>query len=327
MTSWSIGRSPSHAPSLHVGAFGKTPSAADFLYFGPIDSGTQAFRAWLEEGVSWAAARQPNLWQVASEDRRVFGFLFRAPSGNVLVGAVRPSTDAVGRNFPISAYVELPDVGLSDKPQVLPLALGDLWQHAADAILTDNVLAAVSDLEAALVSGSLAPLSTLTDDARQYADWARATHLSLALEAVFGSNARACAIQAVHTIHEAILPFRGREQPKTPLSVRVPLGGSGAGAAAFWVDVVRHTAGWKNTVPSFFWSFQDGRGEAIVQLGDVPASSLSALWLADPNSEHMCDLTHLVPSDGTRFLPLLPPAVAAALTREDARVIDLLNAF
>ena len=131
----------------------------------------------------------------------------------------------------------------------------------------------------------------------------------------------------MHTINEAISPFHGKERPKTPLSVRVPLGAAGAGAAAFWIDVVRRAAAWRDTVPTFFWSSREDGGEAIVQLGDVPPSSLSALWHADAGSDHVCDLTHLVADDAAKFLPLLPPAVASALTRQDARVIDLLNAL
>ena len=64
-----------------------------------------------------------------------------------------------------------------------------------------------------------------------------------------------------------------------------------------------------------------------MQLGDVPASSLSALWDAEAGSDHVCDLTHLAADGAAKFLPLLPPALASALTRHDARVIDFLNAL
>jgi type VI secretion system ImpM family protein len=324
MTPWAAGQA---AVNARVGAFGKTPRAADFLYYGPVDADTQAFRGWLEEGVSWASTREPDLWRQPQAEMQVFGFVFRAQGGNLLVGALRPSSDAVGRDFPISAYVVLPGAGLGNQPHVLPLWLGELLQHAAEAVLAADVHDAVARLEATLSGGTLLPLSRLHEDARDYAEWVSATELTVALDALFGFESRASSIQAVHTIYEAILPFHGKERPKTPLSVRVPLGSAGAGAAAFWIDVVRHAAGWRETVPTFFWSSREGGGEAIVQLGDVPASTLSALWRADPESNHVCDLTHLVPNDAPKFLPLLPPAVAAALTREDARVIDLLNAL
>ncbi|HYQ43731.1 MAG TPA: type VI secretion system-associated protein TagF [Polyangiaceae bacterium] len=324
----SVGGYPSVAAGgARVGAFGKTPRAADFLYYGPVDADTQAFRDWLEDGVSWASARTPDVWRLPATELPVFGFVFRAPGGNLVVGALRASSDSVGRDFPISAYVVLPGAGLGNHPHVLPLWLGELLQDAAGAVLADDVLGAVARLEVTISSGALLPVSGLHQDARDYAEWVDATELTAAFDTLFGEESRASAIQALHTIYEAILPFRGKERPKTPLSVRVPLGAAGAGGAAFWIDVVRHAAGWRDTVPTFFWSSQDGGGEAIVQLGDVPASSLPALWHADAGREHVCDLTHLAAADAARFFPLLPPAVATVLTRADARVSDLLNAL
>ena len=46
----------------------------------------------------------------------------------------------------------------------------------------------------------------------------------------------------------------------------------------------------------------------------------SADWTASWNRSVVSD-------DASKFLPFLPPAVASALTRDDARVIDLLNAL
>ena len=317
---------PLAANALKVGAYGKTPFGADFLFSGPIDPDVQAFRAWLEDAVGWASVHQPQLWPTALHDNRVFGFVFRGPSGNMLVGALKPSVDAVGRHFPISVYVSAASSTLHDKPQILPLSFGDVLQYAADAVLTAHVQQAVLGLEVALNQGSVV-LSNVDTDASEYAAWRETTPLVTAFDAISGASGRGSAAQILHTICEAIGPFRGQETPKTPLSVRVPLGGSGAGAAAFWIDVVRHAAGWRRTVPSVFWSFQGGSGEALVQLGDVHPSSLSELWLPDPESAVVCDLTRVSTTDSARFLPLLRPAVAAALTRPDARVIDLMTAL
>jgi len=321
------GHASAAATGVRVGAFGKTPRQADFLYYGPADADIQAFHKWLEDGVSWVAARTPELWPQLRAEPPVCGFVFRAPGGSLLVGALRPSSDAVGRDFPLSAYVVLPAAGLANQPHVLPLWLGELLQHAAGAILASDVQGALAQLEATLAGGTLLPLAGLQQDARDYAEWVNTTELTAAFDALFGEEARASAIQALHTIQEAISPFRGKERPKTPLSVCVPLGVSGAGAAAFWIDVVRRAAGWRDTVPTFFWSSREDGGEAIVQLGDVPASSLPALWHVGARNDHVCDLTRLAPEEAPKFWPLLPPAVAAVLTRPDARVIDLLNAL
>ncbi|HEY2409957.1 MAG TPA: type VI secretion system-associated protein TagF [Polyangiaceae bacterium] len=316
--------------TFRFGLYGKVPQAGDFLSYGPADGAAEVFRSWLEHGVSWPLSRRPDVWRQALEQPRVFALVFRAPLGQLVVGALRPSRDAAERHFPLSAYAIVDAATLSGRPHVAPLSFGDLLQHMADVVLAPEPLQAIAGVEGALTPGGAAPFFPFEEDLRQYATWAEATSLAGAWTAVLGAEpslVQAHAVHAVHTIWEAILPWQGREEPPTPLSVRVPLGSAGVGAGAFWIDIARRAAGWQSTVPTVFWSVQDGSGEALLQLGDVPPSSLCELWVPNPESDHVCDLTRPSAVDVGAILARLPPGLAAALSRGDGNVADFMMAF
>src|SRR5262249_48093807 len=149
---------------------------------------------------------------------------------------------------------------------------------------------------------------------RDYDAWVENTYLTQAWTAVFGPDVGSRPFHCVQTITEAIAPWRGREEPPTPLSVRLPLGYGGGAAGAFWVDIVRRAAGWRATVPTLFWAFDDSSGEVLVQLGEVPPSSMAELWQPDANSDHVCDLTRPTSVDSSRFMEQLSQPLAAVLS-------------
>jgi type VI secretion system ImpM family protein len=307
--------------SSRVGLFGKLPSTGDFVQRGPVSGTVAAFRSWLEQGVERAALRKTDPLRAALDDARVFAFVFRRDGSEIVVGALKPSVDAAQRRFPLSVYMLLDAVHVCGAPHLLPLGLGDFLQDAADALLSDDVVGAIERLDPSYAAAPLAPAS-FPEQAYEYDGWAGSTAIHAAFEAVF-AQAAGPASAAVHTIREVIAPFYGKDAPPTPLSVRVPLGHAGTGALAFWIDVVRHAAGWQRTVPTVFWSNDETGGEALIQLGDTPPGSLAELWAPDPNSDHVCDLTHAI--DVQSFLHPPPPRMLAVLGDPAARVSDFMR--
>jgi type VI secretion system ImpM family protein len=307
--------------SSRVGLFGKLPTTGDFIQRGPVSAAVAGFRSWLEQGVERAALRKSDPLRAALDDARVFAFVFRRDGSELVVGALKPSVDAASRRFPVSVYMPLDAVHVCAAPHLLPLGLGEFVQDAADALLSDDVVVATERLDHGYASAPFAP-APFSEQALEYDGWAASTAIRSVFEAVF-SESSGPASAAVHTIREVIAPFYGKDAPPTPLSVRVPLGHAGTGALAFWIDVVRHAAGWQRTVPTVFWSNDESGGDALIQLGDTPPGSLSELWAPDPGSDHVCDLRHAI--DVRSFLHPPPQNLLAMIGDPTAKVSEFMR--
>jgi hypothetical protein len=208
---------------------------------------------------------------------------------------------------------------------VLPIALGDFFDAAATLLLEADSVTGIADMQAALRGVPMPHLADAERSAQEYESWAASTLLTHAWSVVYGGDQAMSVPRAVHTISEAVAPFRGEESPSTKLGLRLPLGPGGIAAATFWLDTVRRLARTPAEVRTSFWCFDGTSGCALVQLGDTPAASLAELWSPDTNSEYLCDLTMPTSVDVGRFLNRLPPHVAEALQSPNALVRDFLD--
>jgi hypothetical protein len=188
----------------------------------------------------------------------------------------------------------------------------------------DNVTG-IADMQAALRGVPPPHLADADRSAQEYEAWASSTLLTQAWSVVYGGDQAMSVPRSVHTISEAVAPFRGEESPATKLGLRLPLGPGGVAAASFWLDTVRRLARTPAEVRTCFWCFDGASGCALVQLGDTPAATLAELWSPDTNSEYLCDLTMPTSVDTGRFLNRLPPHVAEALQSPNALVRDFLD--
>jgi len=325
-----LGGGRSQPEPVRAGLFGKVPALPDFVQFGPVSDGVRELRDWLDAAVSWGSLRRPEAQEAfRAEQGRIYAFVFRPrTSGRELVaGVLKPSRDAVGRSFPLSVYASLPSEPVERHPELLPLVLGDFLEQTLQVAFAPDPLATIGGLDALVARGELDVLGALGAHERDYAGWADSTPLGNVVSALCGPGGAPAALGAVATIREAIAPFHGQERPSTRVSVRLPLGSGGVGAAAFWLDVVRRSSGVRSTVPSAFWSADALGGDVLVQLGDTPESSLAELWAPDASSEHTCNLTLPNGIATDSFLSRLPPAIHHVFQRPDARVADLLDAL
>lgn len=319
----------SHSAALQVAVFGKTPRMGDFLRVGSGGPAGEALEQWIEQGLALAEAKRGAAWPGLYAGGATYAFLFRPPRASnvkdVLVGVIKPSSDAVGRRFPLVVYAPAIPRPSVPWPHILPIALGDFLDAAATLLFEADVVAGIADMQAALRRVPPPHLAGADQSAHEYDAWASSTLLSHAWSVVYGGTQAMSAPRAVHTISEAVAPFRGEDSPATKLGLRVPLGPGGIAAAAFWLDTVRRLARSPNEVRTCFWCFDGSTGSALVQLGDTPASSLAELWAPDPNSEYLCDLSLPASVDVGRFLTRLPPPLAEALQAPQALVRDFLD--
>jgi type VI secretion system protein ImpM len=319
----------SHASPLSVAVFGKTPRMGDFLRVGSGGAAGEALEQWVEQGLAMAEAKRGSAWPSIYAAGATYAFIFRPPRASgakeALVGVIKPSVDSVGRRFPLVVYSSALPRPNVPWPHVLPIALGDFFDAAATLLLEADSVTGIADMQAALRGVPMPHLADAERSAQEYESWAASTLLTHAWSVVYGGDQAMSVPRAVHTISEAVAPFRGEESPSTKLGLRLPLGPGGIAAATFWLDTVRRLARTPAEVRTSFWCFDGTSGCALVQLGDTPAASLAELWSPDTNSEYLCDLTMPTSVDVGRFLNRLPPHVAEALQSPNALVRDFLD--
>lgn len=319
----------SHSAAVPVAVFGKTPRMGDFLRVGSGGPAGEALEQWVEQGLGLAEAKRGSAWPGIYSAGATYAFVFRPPrasaSRETLVGVIKPSVDAVGRRFPLVVYAPVMPRPSVPWPHILPIALGDFYDAAATLLMEADSVTGIADMQTALRRVPTPHLADADRSAQEYEAWSTTTPLGHAWSVVYGGDQAMSVPRAVHTISEAVAPFRGEESPATKLGLRLPLGPGGIAAASFWLDTVRRLARSPAEVRTCFWCFDGASGCAIVQLGDTPASTLGELWSPDANSDYLCNLTIPASVDVGRFLNKLPPHVAEALQSPNALVRDFLD--
>jgi type VI secretion system protein ImpM len=304
-----------------VGLLGKLPSQGDFLNLGVQAPAAEALRKWLERGVGWESEFSPRL--LASLDGappRVFLYRPEEPQAadRLIIGLIAPSRDQVGRQFPIVVFGEVCLRDEIDQASVLPLAAGDFLERAYPLIVNSEHIADPRAALAGLLPGVAEGLGSAESEFDVWKENTPISTVASALFPLFGSDAWR---GALWMIIEATRPFRGQENPSTPLGLKLPLGSAGVGGVVFWLSLVRRAMGWKRTVPRAFWHVHEGGGAVVICLGEPTPRLLVELWAANENDETLCDLTASGPPLGPLNERIL--AVLAA----DGSVRTLLEAL
>jgi type VI secretion system ImpM family protein len=295
-----------------IGIFGKAPWRAEYIKLRWDGDLFRSFDAWLSDNVEWAALHAASAFAEASRAGGVDAFVFRPRGGQgALAGAIAGSTDSAGRSFPLVVAASLlgSAAASASHPEVLPLVLEDFWQLASEVAVA--VQSAGSAEQATRAAPSDFPWGMEGPEARAaYVEWSAALPLGDLFTLVYGPGGLALGAGAVRFVVEAVRPIRGVESPRTPLTLRLPLGAAGGAAVCFWVDLVRRAAEWKSTIPSFFWSHDGAAGNMLLHLGDAPKSTLADLWIDASQRRDLCDLTQPLSSEQLRAIPELPPGLA-----------------
>lgn len=312
--------------TAHAGGWvGKLPSRAEFLPVPSWAPSFAAFDAWLTTSIEWAAARAGTDWSQRFAGGALHGFVFRSPAAapdEVLCGALAPSRDSAGRQFPLAVGVPLrlaPDVVA--RAELLPFLLETVWGEATRALLealeTGNTgLAGELQLE---------PAADMADAAGLYADWA--AQLPLAELWTLLGPALADPRPTLRLLFETLAPVRQVERPETTLSLRLPLGQASGLGLCFWLDLVRRSLGWQKTVPNLFWSHDGSNGAVMLHLGAAPKATLAELWMPTGGRDEIADLTLPPPQALVDVLPALPAAVEATLAAGPTSVLAFLQSL
>jgi type VI secretion system ImpM family protein len=306
--------------AVGIGLIGKLPASADFLRVRAHSELFEGLLTWLIDGTERAIVAGRGAPEGAAATS-VQAMVYPARrGGTLLAGALAPSSDRAGRRFPIVAAAELRlEEAFAAHPEVLPLVLEPIWAATARLVLE---LAALD--RAAVDAGCFSAELELNvaDVLPSYRRWTDELGLDDFVTLVFDGDAGRAA-RGIALAEEAVRPYRGVEEPDTPLSLRLPLGQSGGAAVCFWLDFIKRLAGWRHTVPAFFWSHDGVSGALLLHLGKVPAVALSEVWLPTGKCDEVCDL--VLPGSRDWHTDQVG-AWERVLGEADARVSDLLGA-
>jgi type VI secretion system ImpM family protein len=310
-----------------IGVFGKAPWRAEYIKLRWDGEPFTSFDAWLTDNVEWAALHAGAAFAAASRAGGMNAFVFRLKNGHgALAGAIAASTDSAGRSYPLVVAAPLSGAAteVAATPEMLPLVLEDFWQLASEVSVAVQSAGSVERAASAVPSdftwGIPVPEAIAT-----YAQWAASLPLADLCTLIYGPEGPSTAMGTVRFVLEAVRPLRGVERPRSPLTLRLPLGAAGGAAVCFWLDLVRRAAAWRSTVPSLFWSHDGDAGTMFLHLGDAPRSTLADLFGPPVERGDLCDLTGPLSSAQLGALPELGPALARCFAG-DARVAELVAA-
>jgi type VI secretion system protein ImpM len=255
-----------------VGVYGKLPSQGDFVRINTADPTALALAQWLEEGHE--AVRRSG----TSLPPEPLYFAFRtAANRSVLLGTLAPSTDSVGRVFPIAVFAAVDAGPLAGRFPTAPVAYAHFLAQAAALVSRPDAYTSAQLAEAvrALPLPTGADFATADQTCRRTLDSTIGAEVTARL---FGDGAVGRQYYGLRTFVDACTAVRGKEPPKASVTLECPIA-SDVDLFA-WLEMARRVLRWTDVPPPFFWS----EGEApklLLTLGPPPSAVL--LYVSKPD--------------------------------------------
>jgi type VI secretion system protein ImpM len=260
-----------------VAVLGKAPFQGDFIRWNAADPVSSQFHKWLEEGHE--AVRRSNLTLPAEP----ICFVYTAAGGRqALVGMMGPSTDKVGRQFPLTVYVPV-DLGPVSGNAATLYGSHQAFFDGARQLLADAAKLSADELakRAETLGAHASGDSAAADTYRRRALAAPASSLT-ALFTQDGGAAFSSKYYAFRTFMMACAAERGKEPTKPGVTLDCPF--PEAVGPYPWVEMARRMLQWRGMMPALFWH-AGPQPRLLVSLG--PPSSTLLLHLAKPDHSSM----------------------------------------
>jgi len=255
-----------------IGAFGKVPSAGDFISLGAGTAVTQALQGWLQQENDHVASKRLGI------PAQPIRFVYRDLSGSTMVGAFGPSRDQVGRLFPLSVYTHVDVHTAMPRFSALPTAFDGFLDQACQTIESADGLS-VPELAQRVAGLPLPGAAELRDAALWTHDALGATPGGVLLERLFGPLEQGVHYHGLNMMRTACAQVHGRDPGKAGIIVECHAGDDVQ--IAFWLCMAEALLGWTAAPPAFFWtdvSSEDSR--MLLSLGAPPMGLVH--YFADP---------------------------------------------
>lgn len=255
----------------HIGLLGKAPRHAEFVRHNAASPLARYLLRWLEEGTGLLHGARSALPTAPAS------FVFTAPGeGSVLVGVLGPSTDSLGRAFPLAVFQEVPAETVVARYALLPEAFQPFFQASVE------LLREAASLDVPRLQERAAKLPSVRPGDLRVAERLREELLSERrcaelLQHVSGDRPPESRYYALHTFLTACAGERHREQGLANIMLDCPFP-SHMGPVA-WLELASRLLRWSSVPPAFVWS--DGeQPRLLLCLGAAPPTLL--LYLAQP---------------------------------------------
>jgi type VI secretion system ImpM family protein len=307
-----------------LGARGKLRSWDEYVAMKASSSAFTLLDRWISDNMDAAVARGGD-WAHAYQGGKVHAFVHSfGGTGPFLAGALAPSTDRAGRNYPLFAAAELQADGEAFASlELLPLALERLWDDAGRVVSLAAAEGTVASLGALLDHTPIEPSPDLQGAIDSWNEWTRAMELDELAALLFGAADRQLVAAALRVTFAAIAPHRGVIPLRTKLSLKLPLGRAGGAAVCFWLGIAQRALDWDKVVPSFFWTHDGESGSLLLHVGAPPGTTLRQLWMPAPAE----DVVDVILPDAAGSTAHAGPALESALATDGATVADLFGAL
>jgi type VI secretion system protein ImpM len=156
---------------MQCSLYGKLPSKRDFIALGAPRDFLNAWEPWLQGGVSASRAKLGDNWQAAFLTAPVWRFWLGADlCGKSVIGAFMPSSDGIGRYFPLTLFACADDNAAIPPPE---FETQDDWFKSAEDFLISTldegktfeaVVADLNGLAVPLQDVSAAPEDMIAED-------------------------------------------------------------------------------------------------------------------------------------------------------------------
>jgi type VI secretion system ImpM family protein len=295
---------------------GKLPSLPEYVGQLGEDDPERTFGDMLDSAAGYAAHEGGSRWCAAYDGAGALGFVFR-PSPNarsVLLGAVVPSQDSVGRRYPLMAVTVFDGDAIAYLPAAASSFVGRLGAALSGARATARADVAAQPL-AQIAAPEQADVRHAADD---FARWIEEPGLLPKIwKALFPQGRAEDALRAMFAASQLGALTQKSDDGGTRY-LRCPLGRGGAAAASFWLSVFVRAAGGEQMISSAFWSLE-GEGTLFVVFARQPSIDFwLRLWTHDQRD--MIEAASIERSDPNE-------ALARAVRSKDARIKDVLESL
>jgi len=276
--------------SATVGLYGKHPAADDFLR---RNAGTPMVRSldeWLSNALAAAQRLVPD-WETTYARCPSLSFVYGAADakgGTALVGTLSPSTDRIGRQYPLILFAEVDAEMLAQSYPVLPCSrfLEELerMQAGRSRYTRESLVQALERLappDAAALKDAALRLERFTED----------TTCADAFRGMFDDEGQEeTAVGALQDVCRAAGPGR-----PPGFGLRFPLGESRSGTASLWLELTRSMLR-ERLLPSALWSDR----ALLLYFAKLPAKALTALWRPGWQDDSVFDMSTARSERGVR---------------------------